>query len=376
MVDTKTDWLKVVEEVGPQFAQRAAEHDEEDKFVAENYAALKERRFFSALVPRELGGGGATHQEVCRALRELAHYCSSTALSVSMHQHLVSTSVWNYRRGNPGKQLLEKVAAEELVLISTGAKDWLGSNGTMERTDGGWKLSATKIFASGSPAGNILVTSAPYEDPDEGWQVLHFPVPFSTEGVHIKENWLAHGMRGTGSNTVILDNVYIPEGTVVLRRPRDEYHPFWNVVLAEALPLITSVYVGVAEAAATIARENAQKRRDDPTLPFLLGEMENALATAQMAVESMIAIANEHDFEPVVENANAIVIRKTVLVQAVIKTTEKALESVGGAGYFRSLGLERLLRDARAGQFHPLQEKRQLLFTGRLALGLDPIQSQ
>jgi alkylation response protein AidB-like acyl-CoA dehydrogenase len=46
---------------------------------------------------------------------------------------------------------------------------------------------------------------------------------------------------------------------------------------------------------------------------------------------------------------------------------------VGGAGFFRSFGLERLLRDVHGAAFHPLPEKRQWLFTGRSALGLDPI---
>jgi acyl-CoA dehydrogenase len=37
------------------------------------------------------------------------------------------------------------------------------------------------------------------------------------------------------------------------------------------------------------------------------------------------------------------------------------------------MGLERLLRDIHAAQFHPLQAKRQHRFTGRFALGLDPV---
>ena len=52
---------------------------------------------------------------------------------------------------------------------------------------------------------------------------------------------------------------------------------------------------------------------------------------------------------------------------------EKALEAAGGAGFYRETGLERLLRDAHAAQFHPLSAKRQHRFTGRIALGLDPI---
>ena len=47
------------------------------------------------------------------------------------------------------------------------------------------------------------------------------------------------------------------------------------------------------------------------------------------------------------------------------------MEVVGGASFFRSTGLERLFRDVQGARFHPLTEKRQLEFTGRIALGLD-----
>jgi alkylation response protein AidB-like acyl-CoA dehydrogenase len=73
------------------------------------------------------------------------------------------------------------------------------------------------------------------------------------------------------------------------------------------------------------------------------------------------------------KTANAIFIRKTIAARAAICTVEKAMEVVGGGAFFRSLGLERLFRDVQGGLYHPLHEKRQHLFTGRMALGLDPV---
>lgn len=66
-------------------------------------------------------------------------------------------------------------------------------------------------------------------------------------------------------------------------------------------------------------------------------------------------------------------LRKTIAAENVLATVEKALEAAGGAGFYRKAGLERLLRDAHGVQFHPLPAKRQHRFTGRIALGLDPI---
>jgi alkylation response protein AidB-like acyl-CoA dehydrogenase len=122
-----------------------------------------------------------------------------------------------------------------------------------------------------------------------------------------------------------------------------------------------------------LARGIAAKKQGDPNVFYLVGEMENALATAQMAVRGMVEIAKDYQFEVTDQTASTMLVRKTIAANAVLHTAEKALEVAGGAAFFRSMGLERLLRDAHGAQFHPLQEKRQVLFTGRVALGLDPI---
>jgi len=365
----------LAEELGPQIAEGAAERDRTAEFAADNYTLMKKHKVFSALVPTELGGGGARHSQMCAFVRAIAHHCPSTALSLSMHQHLVAAAVVNYRNGRPGQKLLEKVADNQTVLISTGANDWLESGGEVERANGGYLVSAKKPFGSGSPGGDILVTSAPYLDPKDGWQVLHFPVPFSSDGVSLLDDWDTMGMRATGSRTVVLDKVFVPEEAVVLRRPRGEYHMAWNTILTVAMPLIMSVYTGLAEAAAEIAIDQAAKRENDPAAPFFLGELSNILTVAQMGADDMVRIANDYEFEPSIETANAILVRKTIVANAVIATAEKAVEISGGAGFYRRFKLERLLRDAHAAQFHPLQQKRQHHFTGRLALGLDPIET-
>ena len=103
-------------------------------------------------------------------------------------------------------------------------------------------------------------------------------------------------------------------------------------------------------------------------------EMENRLTTAQLACDDMVRLANDLDFTPSQELSSKILIRKTITSKNVIGAVEKALEASGGGGYFRKAGIERLLRDVHASQFHPMPEKRQQLFTGRLSLGLEPVE--
>jgi len=87
----------------------------------------------------------------------------------------------------------------------------------------------------------------------------------------------------------------------------------------------------------------------------------------------MIALCDDLAFTPSEVLASQVLARKTICANSVIAVTEKALEVCGGSGFMRKAGIERLLRDAHAGQFHPLPEKRQQMFTGRVALGLTPV---
>ena len=97
-------------------------------------------------------------------------------------------------------------------------------------------MTGRKIFGSGSPAGALLITSAVYENPADGPTVLHFPVSMSAPGVTVNDNWRTLGMRGSGSNDVLLDGVFVPESSVSLRRPQGKWHPFFNVVVTIAAP--------------------------------------------------------------------------------------------------------------------------------------------
>jgi alkylation response protein AidB-like acyl-CoA dehydrogenase len=368
--DVSKGWLALAHRLGPRFAERAAAHDADDSFVAENYAELKQARVFSAHVPAELGGGGASLEEICAFLGTLARYCDSTALAFSMHTHQVATAVWRWRHdGAPVEPLLRRIAAEELVLVSSGGSDWLPSSGTAAKVEGGYRVSARKIFSSGCPSGDLLITSAVYDDPGAGPTVLHFPLPLRDHGVRILDTWHTMGMRATGSHDVQIDQVFVPDAAIGARRPQGKWHHLFHLTVLLAFPIIYSVYVGIAETARDLAVREAAKKRHDPDVISLVGEMDTELATARLALGAMIESAMHGKPEPRTTNVN--LIARTLAGRAAIRTVEKAMEVVGGASFYRKLGLERLFRDIQGARYHPLQEKRQLRYTGRLALGLD-----
>jgi acyl-CoA dehydrogenase len=303
-------------------------------------------------------------------LRTLAHVCPSTALALAMHTHILASTVWRWRHAAaPVEPLLRRIAAEELVLVTSGGSDFLAGSGVAEKVDGGYQVTARKIFGSGSPAGHLFMTMAIYQDPQDGPTVLHFAVPLNAPGVKVADNWRALGMRGTGSNDILLDKVFVPDTAIGARRPPGRWGPVFFVIYTIAFPLIYSVYLGVAEAAREIALREAARRRQDPGVQAAVGEMDNELTVARLAVRQMIDVADTDRIGP--DETNQVLIGRTLSGRAAVGTVEKAMEVAGGPGFYRGLGLERLFRDVQAARYHPLHEKPQTVYTGRYALGLD-----
>jgi acyl-CoA dehydrogenase len=364
----ETNWRSVLAEIGPLLAEEDRRCDETNQFAGANFALLRERGFLDLGVPVELGGAGLTRTELSEMLRTLARHCSSTALALAMHTHVLAATVWRWRNQNaPLEVLLKRVATERIQLLSSGGSDWLDGSGKAVKVDGGYRIYARKIFASGAPSANLFMTGAIDEDAPEGPMMLQFGIPMNAAGVTIKETWDTMGMRGTGSHDVLLDDVFVPDAAIGARRKPGVWHPLMHIVSMVAFPLVYSVYTGVAEAARDLAVAAAAKRRD-PAVVELVGALDTELAATRIALESMVAYSETA--QPGPETTSTIFMHRTLLARSALKTVELALEVAGGASYHRRNGLERLFRDVQGARFHPLPEHQQRRLAGRLALGL------
>ncbi len=366
----KPDLIAIVDRLGKNFATHTAEADANDTFVAENFAALRSSGLVEAGVPQALGGGGASLTELSDMLRRMAHHCSATALAFAMHTHQVAIPAWRWQhqQAKAVEPLLQRVAKERLILLSSGGADWVAGSGRAERVEGGYKITARKSFASAAPAGNLLMTMAVLSEEDEEPQVLHFGLPLSSPQVRIEPVWKALGMRGTGSHDVIIEGHFVPEAQVALRRRSGVWHPVFHVIAGIAIPLIYSVYVGVAEAARDVTVGLARKRRAEPYIQHSLGLMENELLGAQLALQHMLNVANAN--APSAESVNATMQGRALATSHVLRTVDLAMETAGGAAFLRSNGLERLFRDAQGARYHPMQQGPQAAYAGAMALGL------
>jgi indole-3-acetate monooxygenase len=364
------DLMTLADELGKDFAARADVVDETDCFVTENYETLKKSGLVEAGVPIELGGGGASIEELAQMLRTLAHHCGSTALAFAMHTQQVAIPAWRWHQQKIAavEPLLKRIAAEKIIIMTSGGSDWVAGSGKAEKVEGGYKITARKIFASASPAGSLLMTSAVLDEAGHEPMVLHFGIPMNSPSVHIDPVWKTMGMRGTASHDVIIDGHIVPEAAVALKRKAGEWHPLFHIIAVTAIPLIYAVYVGVAESARDIAVELAKKRRQDSHITGLVGQMENELCGAKLALEFMLNVVARN--KPSAGTVNEVMMGRYLVAEHAIRAVVLAMEAAGGAAYFRNYGLERRFRDIQGARYHPMQSGPQAEYAGSMALGL------
>ena len=137
------------------FAQRAAQHDEDGSFPYENYARLKDSGYTIMTIPEELGGSGASLLERIKAQERLGQGCGPTALAINMHFNAIGLLIDLWRKFQDSKRadMLRQIASERLICGGSASEPdnaipVLRPRTTAERVEGGWRVNGRKIFSS------------------------------------------------------------------------------------------------------------------------------------------------------------------------------------------------------------------------------------
>jgi acyl-CoA dehydrogenase len=137
------------------------------------------------------------------------------------------------------------------------------------------------------------------------------------------------------------------------------------------MPVITGVYLGVAEGARdrAVAHVLGTPKADDPAVQRLVGLLDYKLRVARWALLGAIAEIGD-DPAPSMRNVVVAMQAKRAVAEEAVSACDVAMEVTGGAGYFRKLGIEQAVRDVRGVRFHPFTPELTLVHAGKVALGL------
>jgi len=261
----------------------AAEVDELSRFPSEAIGALRAEGLLTALVPRPLGGLGASIPEVSEGLASLGRHCASAAMVAAMHHIQVACLVRHGRNDHLRAFLAEAVEHQYLLASATTE---VGTGGDVRSSvcavdvDGGafHVHKEAPVISYGSFADAVLVTARRSADSPESDQVL---VVCRPPGLRLEQvgEWNALGFRGTCSTGFVLD------ATGDARSVLDD--PYSDISTRTMLPvahiLWSSLWLGIATAAVDRARRfvQAEARRRPGTTPAAAMRLADAAALHQ-----------------------------------------------------------------------------------------------
>lgn len=351
---------------------RAARYDAENTFPEEDYDQLRKAGYYAAFVPEEFGGSGLTLSEIAAEQTRLAKAAPGTALGINMHQIIVGLGRMLVDAGrSEGEQILRDAADGHLFGfgISEPGNDLVlfGSITDAKPTeDGGYTFTGTKVFTSLSPAWTRLLTFGADSDSSDAPKSVFAILRREDGGVTIKDDWYVLGMRGTQSNTTLLEGARAKAEQVLGRvNPGPNLDPVVLGIFANFEILLAATYAGVGERAIEVAVEHVKKRRsvmnqttysNDPAIRWRLAEAALLMNAVGPQIREMAALV-ESDAEPNLGWLPRLSAVKNAASEASLRVVEQCVRACGGSSYYDKNELSRLYRDVLAGLFQPSDQE-------------------
>jgi alkylation response protein AidB-like acyl-CoA dehydrogenase len=323
--------------------------------------------------------------EVCREQRRLAYHAPATALAVNMHLYWIGIAADLWRSGDRSLEWVLRDAAAGEIFAAGHAEAGndvpvLLSTTKAERVDGGYRFTGRKQFGSLTPVWTRFgLHGMDTSDPKQP-KIVHAFMPRDTSGYVIKETWDVLGMRATRSDDTILENVFIPDRYIARVVPAGGagVDSFVLGIFAWALMGFGNIYYGLARRALdqTI---HAVKSKGSLAVSRSMAyhpEVQHAIAEMVIELESIgphlerVAEDWSNGAEYGAEWPLKIFAAKYRAVEGSWRVVDRGLDVIGGSGIFRSVGYERLLRDARLGRLHPANSFLTHEVVAKTALGI------
>ena len=377
----------VTDEMLGRFDERAPVYDRENRFFTEDFDELQASGYLKVALPADLGGAGLGLTEVNRLQRRLAYHAPATALAVNMHIYWVGLAADLRRMEAPGGAWILRQAAAGHVLAAGHGEAGndvpvLLSSATADRVDGGWEITAHKIFGSLSPVWTYLGVHAMDASDPTSPCVVHGFLHRDASRYHIEETWDVLGMRATASQDTVLDRAFIPDEDVVMVCPAGfaGAGPFHVALFAWALLGFAGIYLAVARRAYDEVVAGLPQRTSVGLTRSMAHhpEVQHAVAEMRIAIEGAEAHLDRvcDDWTMGVDHGGdwpvKIMACKHAVVSQAWSVVDRALDVSGGAGIFKRNRLEQLVRDARLGRIHPGNPMLTHEVVGKLSLGINP----
>jgi alkylation response protein AidB-like acyl-CoA dehydrogenase len=370
-----------------EIAPIAREHDEQSRFPWQTVRGMADRGWFGAGVPEEYGGLGLDTLSYMLIIEELARVDASHSITISAHNTLGVSPILNFGSEEQKRRFLPLLTRRVLGgfgLTEPGAGSDAGATRTMATREGDrYRITGSKIFITHAGVGEIFVVTA-VTDRDRGVKGIssfivtkettdrdaaeqvgfgHAPelAPY-TPGVRAGKKEDKMGWRASDTRELILEDAVVPAENRIGEEGQG-FIDFMKTLDAGRIG-IGALSLGLAQGAFdTVVAYLGSKQngaKDAQGVQFTLADMATEIAAARHLVY-YAAWLKEKGQPFSIEAAKA----KLFASELCMRTTTRAVQLLGAAGYTTEFPVERMMRDAKICEIGEGTSEVQRLVIGR-----------
>ncbi|SDX79162.1 3-hydroxy-9,10-secoandrosta-1,3,5(10)-triene-9,17-dione monooxygenase [Saccharopolyspora shandongensis] len=354
-----------VRELLPVLRDRAQKAEDGRKIPDETIAALQEAGFFALLQPERYGGYEADPLDFYGAVRLIGSACGSTGWVAS----ILGVHPWHLALFP--EQAQDEVWGDD---PATRVSSSYAPMGRATIVDGGYRLSGKWSFSSGCDHASWVFLGGPVLG-DDGKPVDFCTYLLPLGDYRIEDVWDTVGLRGTGSNDIVVEDVFVPRHRALsfvsmskTQCPGHEVNtaPLYKLPWGTVHPsTITAPIIGMAQGAydAHVAHQAkrvraayaGEKAKEDPFAKVRIAEAASEIdaawlqLTTNLAEEYALVQAGEEVPMSLRLRARRDQVRGTARS---ISAIDRLFENSGGRALWSGTPIQRFWRDAHAGRVH------------------------
>jgi len=369
--------------LGPLVVEHAAESERLGQLSTKVVDAFHEAGLFRVLLPARMGGFNLTMAQQCEVIEEIARFDGATG--------------WNLAIGSGGpavgnfiaREAFENIFADPRALAA-GSLNPAGNSAVA--CEGGYRFTGKMTYASGSAQATWLAASG-VELVNGAPQIVNGVPKFRTGIFPVKSGkilntWSVSGLRGTGSNDVLLENVFVPESyTFEFPNPKSSWQtgPMAKIPLMVQLGAsLAAVALGIGRHAIDALKELAVSKvpvgttaslRERPIAQLQMGEAEGSIRAARSYLHSSIAEVWKRGEAGEPFDLDALASARLASVTAgklAARTVDLVYDAAGISAMHTALPIERCWRDVHAVAQHVTMNTARYEAAGRILFGLPP----
>jgi alkylation response protein AidB-like acyl-CoA dehydrogenase len=366
VLESHEDALERARALKPRLRERLPRGQELRRLPDENVADLLESGLFGVMKPKRYGGSELGTETMIDVTIELASADPSTGwVYMLWAAHLWLQSLWSLE------------AMDEMFANPNGlASSVVTTTGDVVEVDGGYNWTGKGLFSSGVDHCNWLTAAVPVKRDgeileDRRWLLI------PREDFEIIDDWNTVGLRGTGSKTIVLDDVFIPAYRTVSAKAIEtgtapghdvNTHPMYGAISgANFTGAMSAPAIGAARglAEAVLERHQAKARSVVGTTnnPYLgdglsttLARLANASAQIDATHALLLVDAQRYATVPAkdvsTEERQRLRRNSAFTAQHARRAANVLFEECGGSGLLETSILQQLWRDTNGAAAH------------------------